>query len=207
LKTASEAGKISLMSKEVFISHSSEDRAIAHKVYEFLKNERIDCFMDDYDLKGGAIFVEEIPKAIIGSSVVILILSMSSDNSPDVIKELELARTEKKLVVPFRIEKLRPQKLAWVLAGITWIDAFQPPLEGPLRQLAERIKEILRPGKDAVITDTSWHEIDYEDLSPYVKERIEILDSDKQLVARTFIYRKNRYTGKYERKLKKPSSK
>jgi len=192
------------MSKEVFISHSYEDHAVARKVYEFLKSEGLDCFMDDYDLRPGDEFVTKIPEAIRGSTVVVLIFSTNSDNSSDVTKELELARTGKKLIIPFRVEKLQPHGLAWILAGITWVDAFQPPIEVPLSKLAERIREILGPRKGGIITDTSWHEIDYEDLSQYVKERIKVLDSDRQLMARTFIYRKNRHTGKYERKLKKP---
>lgn len=185
------------MSKEVFISHSSEDHAVARKVYEFLKSEGLDCFMDDYDLRPGDEFVTKIPEAIRGSSVVVLIFSTNSDNSSDVTKELELARTGKKLIIPFRVEKLQPHGLAWILAGITWVDAFQPPIEAPLRKLAERVREIIG-------TDTNWHKIDYKDLNDWVKERIKVLNSGKQLVARTFIYRKNRYSGKYERKLKEP---
>jgi len=194
------------MSKEVFISHSYEDHAVARKVYEFLKSEGLDCFMDDYDLRPGDEFVTKIPEAIRGSSVVVLIFSTNSDNSSDVTKELELARTGKKLIIPFRVEKLQPHGLAWILAGITWVDAFQPPIEAPLRKLAERIGEILGMSKREVVPPVKWYEINYEDLNEWVKERIKVINSGKQLVARTFIYRKNRYTGKYERKLKKPDS-
>lgn len=198
------------MSKQVFISHSSEDHAVARKVYEFLKSDGIDCFMDDYDLRPGDEFVTKIPEAIRGSSVVVLIFSTNSDNSSDVTKELELARTGKKLIIPVRVEKLLPHNLAWILAGITWIDAFQPPLEGPLRKLAERIRSILgqtetgRVPRPPKLLPGRWYEIDYKDLNDWAKERIKVIDSGKQLVARTFIYRKNRDTRKYERKLKEP---
>jgi hypothetical protein len=218
LKTANEDGKISLMSKEIFISHSSEDHTVARKVYEFLKSEGLDCFMDDYDLRPGDEFVTKIPEAIRGSSAVVLIFSTNSDNSSDVTKELELSRTEKKLIIPFRVEKLQPRGLAFILAGITWVDAFQPPIEVPLSKLAERIREILgRSGKEpspplspvwitqpwpCLVKDHQWHPIKYEHLSDFVKKNKNILETGKTLFGKHFKYRRNKYTSGYEVSLK-----
>jgi hypothetical protein len=203
------------MSKEIFISHSSEDHPVAFRVYEFLKSEGLDCFIDDYDLRPGDEFVTKIPEAIRGSDVVVLIFSTNSDSSSDVTKELELARTGKKLIIPFRVEKLQPHGLAFILAGITWVDAFQPPIEIPLRKLAERIREILGKGPPPtlspgwitppwpyLIKDHKWHPVKYEHLSEWVKNNMNIINAGKILFGKHFKYRHNKYTGEYEVSLK-----
>lgn len=204
------------MIHQVFISHSSKDQAVADKVYFFLKNNGVECFMDKPDLIAGVKFSKELAAAIRGSRIVVLIFSSNSDTSEDVLRELEVATTEKKQVIPLRIEDIRPRDLAFVLAGISWLDAFPPPLETHLPRLLDNVNKILgeptqRPsfvsspteGPKIIIRDDKWHDVDYKDLSSWVKEQIRVLNSGKQLVGRTFIYRKNRYTGKYQRKLKK----
>ena len=210
------------MSYDVFISHSSEDHTTVYEVASFLKEKGITCFTDDDNLPPGSIFSEVIATAIKESSVFLLIFSSNSDPSPDVRREVELALKNSKLpIIPFRLENLQPDKLRYQLAGISWMDGFPPPLQKQLPQLLDTIRHYLladntapplnpplnpeqsppsgteQPAKPGV-----WYPVDFNKVNDWVRANINICNSGKYLRGKTWIYRKNPDTGKFERKLK-----
>jgi hypothetical protein len=101
------------------------------------------------------------------------------------------------------------------------LDAFPPPVQEHFPKLVDAIKQHLSENQEdrtqqtkvaddesaitpvqGLITDYEWHDIDKKYLSPWASKRIKELDSGKQIRGKTFLYRRNRYTGKYQRKLK-----
>jgi hypothetical protein len=178
------------------------------------------------DLPAGTGYDEALGKAIREAKILVLVLSPNSDDSHSVRNEVAIAKNRGKTIIPVRIEDFLPEKMEYSIATSLFFDAFPPPLEKHLPKLAKDIDTILNPlkppepsaepkpktspmvspPKQPPVRPGEWSEIDYRDLNDWVKERIKVLNSGKQLVARTFIYRKNRYTGKYERKLKTSSS-
>jgi hypothetical protein len=61
----------------------------------------------------------------------ILVLSASSNDSPQVRREVERAVHKQLIILPFRIEDVRPSKsLEFFLSTQHWMDAFPPP-RGP----------------------------------------------------------------------------
>jgi hypothetical protein len=191
------------MSYDVFISHSGKDHTAVYEVASFLKKNGIKCFTDDDNLPPGAIFSEVIATAIKESSVFLLIFSSNSDLSPDVRREVGLAININKPIIPFRLEKVEPDKLGFLLSGISWMDGFPPPLQKHLPKLLETIRPYLADNTPTgKIRPGVWYPISLDKVDDWVRARINICDSGKELVAKSWIYRKNRYTGKYERSLK-----
>lgn len=205
---------------DIFISHSVKDGEISHRIYTYLEAKGIKCFMDARDLVPGKPYPGQLANAIRGSHAVVLVFSSSSDVSEPVQNEVGLARNNKIPIIPVRIENVFPQELALFITTSQWLDAFPPPIEKHLPKLVNAIKACLGPtgkGEEAtpsrsepqpqprttsIITDQDWHDIEYNDLTNWVKGKVKLLDSGKTISGKTFYYRRNRYTGKYQRKLK-----
>jgi len=209
------------MSPQVFICHSvkDKDQQAADIIYDYLTNNGIEPYMDKRNLIPGIPYPTQLTQAIKESNIIVLVLSTNSDSSEPVLNEVTLARANKRRIIPVRIEEIIPQGLALFLTATQWLDAFPPPIQNHLPKLLNAVKSNLgesgpiaspppsnvssTPNKPpTIIRDHEWHDIEYEDLSTLAKERIKELDAGKQMTLRTFIYRRNRYTDKYQRKLK-----
>jgi hypothetical protein len=209
------------MSHDVFISFASKDEEVAGKIHSHLQDRGIDCFWCK-DLPGGAKYVTELGRAIRESKALLLVFSSAADSSDSVINEVTIAHNNRIPRIPLRLENVLPVNLEYVLANSLFFDVFPKPLDYYLPQLVAYIRKLLeikqgdepleqtkvstgksdRTPLDLRIEDSRWHEIDRKDLSQWVLSRIKELDSGRAVVARTFIYRRNKFTGKYERKLK-----
>lgn len=53
-----------------------------------------------------------------------------------------------------------------------------------------------------LVRDHRWHDIDYDDLKNWVKKRKDRLDAGEELKGKTFVYRLNRGTSKYQVRLR-----
>ncbi len=141
------------MKKAVFISHSTQDKTIAGMVCQALEQERIPCWIAPRDVPYGENAFEAIPLGVAEATVLVLILSANANSSKYVQRELQLALDYKKLIVPFRIEDIRPEgAVNFMLTGVQWLDAFVPPVERHVAALVERIAAIVqvegsRPGE------------------------------------------------------------
>ena len=77
----------------------------------------------------------------------ILIFSGHANASPQIKREVERAVNRAIPIIPFRIEEVIPSKsLEYFLSTPHWLDAFTPPLEKHLRQLASAIRALLNIG-------------------------------------------------------------
>jgi len=208
------------MSYDVFISHSSKDHTTVYEVAPFLEKNGIKCFTDDSNLHAGGNFSKILAPAIRESGLVLLIFSSNSDNSDDVFKELEIAKKRKKTIIPFRIEDVEYEGLEYILAGITWQNGFPPPLQKHLPQLLNAIKHHLladyiepplepvtnpeslpRPGPQLPVKGKIWERVNI-DKHPDRDAIKKTCDAGRHFTGRNWIYRKNRYTGEYEKSLK-----
>lgn len=205
--------------RDIFISHSVKDAEISHRIYTYLETKGIKCFMDARDLLPGKPYPVQLANAIKGSRAVVLVFSSSSDTSEPVQNEIGLARNNKIPVIPVRIEDVFPQELALFITTSQWLDAFPPPIEKHLPKLVSAIRAHLGTRQEDkamppvtqthqslikhsdTISDQDWHDIEYDDLTSWVKGKIRILDAGKVIKGKTFLYRRDRYTSKYQRKL------
>ena len=75
----------------------------------------------------------------------VLVLSASSNESPQVRREVERAVNRQVRILPFRIDDVLPSKsLEYFLSSQHWLDAFAPPREPHYERLCASLELILR---------------------------------------------------------------
>jgi hypothetical protein len=109
-----------------------------------LENGGIRCWVAPRDVQPGRSFAGEITRAIQDSKIMVLIFSAHSNNSEQVLREVQLAVKARLHIVQFRIENVRMNDdLEYFLSTPHWLDALTPPLENHLRKLEISIKTLL----------------------------------------------------------------
>jgi hypothetical protein len=132
------------MAHDVFISHSSNNRTVANAVCAALEGMGIRCWIAPRDVLPGRSYSGEITRAIQQSRAFVLIFSEHSNNSEQVLREVQLAANSRLHIVQFRIDAVAPSDdLEYYLSGPHWLDAVTPPLENHLDQLKSSIKALL----------------------------------------------------------------
>ncbi|MCX6688632.1 MAG: toll/interleukin-1 receptor domain-containing protein [Methanoregula sp.] len=130
--------------RQVFISYSSPDRTLANDLCLYLEAQGISCWIAPRDVVPGSDFPGSIIDAIDASTIMVLIFSKSSNNSPHVMRELTRAVTRNMLIIPFRIEEILPTKNMDYLINIAqWYNAMPPPPQQHFGALTETIKSHL----------------------------------------------------------------
>ncbi|MEQ1580768.1 MAG: TIR domain-containing protein [Steroidobacteraceae bacterium] len=144
------------MPRDVFVSHASEDHALAEQVCALLEQRGLKCWIAPRDVGAGAEWDEAILDAIERSRAYLLILSAHANRSSFVKNELNRAFSVKKPIVTFRIEDVLPgRSLELYLARHHWTDAFPPPLEPRVDQLASSLTRLLNPVADGEVNAPS----------------------------------------------------
>lgn len=132
------------MRHDVFISHSATEKAVAGALCAGLEAKGIRCWIAPRDVLAGVPYGEAIIEAIAEARVMILVLSSGSNNSAQVMREVERAVSRGLPIIPFRIENVSPSgSLEYFLAGTHWLDAFTLPLENHIEQLTEATQRLL----------------------------------------------------------------
>ena len=132
------------MAHDVFISYSSKDKTIADAVCATLESRKIRCWIAPRDVLPGLPYAEALIDGLNQSRVLILVLSASSIESQQVMREVERAVTKGIPVLPLRIEDVVPSKsLEYFVSSSHWLDALTPPLERHLQKLAASVQVLL----------------------------------------------------------------
>ena len=113
------------MNHDVFISYSSKNKTTALAICHVLEEHRIRCWIAPRDIPPGADYGDVIDEAIVSCRLFILIFSGPATLSQWVKGELNLAFTERKIIIPYRIDET-PLKGAMrlILNQTHWIEAY-----------------------------------------------------------------------------------
>ncbi len=129
--------------KEIFISYSSIDTPQAETVRNVLEKNGLSCWMAPRDIPGGSNYTKEIPTAIRNCKIFLLILSDSAQNSQWVLKELDSAVNNGKVILPFMLEDCAlNDEFNFLLTGAQRYSAYQKKSEA-METLIARIRGIL----------------------------------------------------------------
>jgi hypothetical protein len=129
------------MAREVFVSYSQPDYDCAMQLVTRVEQEGINCWIAPRDIAPSADWAAEIIDAIANSRIMILVFSASSNESPQVRREVERAVHKQVSILPFRIENVLPSKsLEYFLSAQHWMDAFPPPREPHYEKLCTYLK-------------------------------------------------------------------
>jgi serine/threonine-protein kinase len=125
-----------------FVSYSSADAVRAQEICALLKSIGAPYWMAPDSIMPGEPYPVAIAKAIRESYAVLLLFSKSSDQSPDVMNELSLARNHQKRVVPIRLENYAPANLEYFLGVAQWIDFYDPLKAEGQRRLQRLVADL-----------------------------------------------------------------
>jgi len=132
------------MDSDVFISYSNKDKNTADAVCSIMEQNGIRCWMAPRNITPGLPFAEAIIDGIKGSRIFVLIYSSNSNNSSQVIKEVDRAVQYKLAIIPFRLEDVPMTKqLEYYVSNVHWMDALTPPLEEHIGKLCRVVKILL----------------------------------------------------------------
>jgi hypothetical protein len=132
------------MSHDVFISHSSADKRAADAACALLEARGIKCWIAPRDIRPGSDWGESIISAIEQTRIMLLLLSKQANSSPQIRREVERAVNRSIIIIPVRLENVMPgRSLEFFLSTSHWMDAFPPPFENHLENLARTIHQIL----------------------------------------------------------------
>lgn len=120
----------------IFISFSSENQLQAERVCNYLEQNGVKCWISSRDCRDS--HMTAIPDAIEACKYLVLIASPQSAESPWVPDEINLAKTKKKILVPFDIVKFEYPKEWWMLGTSQRINAYLD-FDNALMQLLERV--------------------------------------------------------------------
>lgn len=142
------------MTHDVFISYSSKNSQAAKAICHVLEQQHIKCWIAPRDIPAGSDYGDLIDEAILSCKVFVIIFSEPASMSQWVKGELNLAFSEGKYIVPFRIDQT-PLKGAMrvILNQSHWIDAY-PDFESKFSDLVSGVSSFLGKGeiKEDIIT-------------------------------------------------------
>lgn len=130
---------------DVFISHSSKDKAIADKVVKFLEDKGLSCWISSRDIVPGTEWAAAINTAITSSKVFLIIYTANSAESGQVVREVSLAESKQGVfVVPYKTDET-PLKdsFEYYLTGSHFIAANYAKKDYKLEELYNIISGIV----------------------------------------------------------------
>src|SRR3954463_12096920 len=132
------------MPRDVFISHSAQDQKAAETICAALEQDGVRCWVAPRDVRPGRPFPGEITRAIQQCKVLLLIFSRHSNESEQVLREVQLAVDSHLPIVRLRLADIPlSDDLRYYLSTPHWLDALTPPLTKHLPPLVDAIKELL----------------------------------------------------------------
>jgi formylglycine-generating enzyme required for sulfatase activity len=139
----------------VFISFASHDLELADRILERLERDGIRCWIAHRDIAPGTSYPAAIGSALASAGAVLLILTESSNRSPHVLRETEMAFNARTPILPLKMSGVEPSAdllyflsmTQWVDAGATFDDADGARTEAALRTLLDRQPLPRHPGR------------------------------------------------------------
>jgi hypothetical protein len=132
------------MAYDVFLSHSHVDKSHADAICHCLERAGVRCWVAPRDIRPSEDWAEAIINGMDQCRILLLIFSSSSNNSPQVRREVERAVNKGLTILPFRIEAVAPSKsLEYFISTQHWLDAFGRDPDASLAELRLSVTAVL----------------------------------------------------------------
>ena len=132
------------MTKQIFVSYSSSDRSKADAICQALEQANISCWIAPRDLAAGSQWGGGIVKAIEECAAVVVVFSAAANNSPQVAREMELAVSKRRPLIPIRVANDQPTDDMQYFLGVShWFNAYDQPVETYLAGIVSSVRNVL----------------------------------------------------------------
>ncbi len=133
------------MNHDVFISYSSKNPTAAQAICHELEENKIKCWMAPRDIPVGSKYASVITQAIKECKVVVLVFSSQSAISPWVESEINIAFSNRKPIVPYKIDTANLEsydEFYLMLNNRHWIEAY-PDFKTRFAELVNVISNLM----------------------------------------------------------------
>lgn len=138
------------MAHDVFISYSNQDKLTADAMCATLEAQGIRCWIAPRDIIPGQEWGEAIVGGITEARVMVVVFSHHSNESRQVMREVERAVNAGLAVLPFRIEDVTPSgSMEYFLSSMHWLDALTDNMEEHILSLAANVQSLLGKAGEA----------------------------------------------------------
>jgi hypothetical protein len=128
---------------DIFLSYRRADQVVARKVVEALEARGLRVWWDQ-KIEGGEDWRDAIVDNLTRSAVLVILFSEDCNDSKQLRKELAIADTMDKEIVPVLIEDTQPKgHFLYELASRNWIQIHPHP-ERKGEELAQRLESVVR---------------------------------------------------------------
>ena len=143
------------MSRDVFISYRSEDRATAERICAGLERENISCWIAPRDIPPGGDWPSLIFEAIRSAKVFLIVLSSNSKNdAKQISREAALADKQRLNFIVFRVEIVEPpEALSFFLVNVQYLDGFGDQFDSAVARLVDQVRELKKGPWDKLGAD------------------------------------------------------
>ena len=132
------------MPRDVFVSYSQPDHDCAFEIVSRLEARNVTTWIAPRDIAPAADWAAEIIDGISAARIMLLVFSTHSNESPQVLREVERAVHKRIPVLPFRVENVLPTRsLEYFLSTQHWLDAFPAPMGPHYERLCAHIAAAL----------------------------------------------------------------
>jgi formylglycine-generating enzyme required for sulfatase activity len=139
-----ESGSSAATVGRVFISFASADLELATRVLVSLESAGVRCWVAHRDIEPATPYPAAITSAVEACQVLLVLLTGAANDSPHVLREVELAFNARRAILPVRMEAQLPSvNLQYFLSTTQWLDAGSTFDEADALRLQARLKELL----------------------------------------------------------------
>ena len=129
---------------DIFISYASRDQDAADRIVRAIEQRGMRCWISSRDIKPGTDYQGSIVSALEQCSIVVLVFSQNTNASSEVPKEMSLASSRRKPIIPARIEDVMPAgALAYQLTHAQFTDLFRN-FDSRLSELCSYLDDMLK---------------------------------------------------------------
>lgn len=131
-------------SRHVFISHSSEDVAVAEKVRRALEFDGLATWICSRDIKPGQTWARAISDGVERSGALVLLFTANANHSEHVLREVDSAVKQRIPILPVRLDDTPPSKdIKYYINVAHWIDATDGRIDPHLDSITDGCRSLL----------------------------------------------------------------
>jgi hypothetical protein len=126
---------------KIFISYAKNDHDTAFKICETIEREGLKCWIAPRDIIPGENWGKAIINGINNCRLMVMIFSENSNDSVQVLREIERAVSKKIPIIIFRISDINPStEFEYYVSTVHWLDAVGSPIEKHIENLKGVVK-------------------------------------------------------------------